>query len=109
MGESGELPGERQGCPRGDWGARGEVEAEVLGGELRGLFPWAAGGEGDEASPSMSAMKLLIHSVSRSFIISSRPSRGRASCSPGVQGSGFRVLGLGFKVWAGPPAAQVLR
>ena len=63
----------------------------MLGGEVRGVLPpWAAGGEGGDP-PSMSAMKPLIHSVSRSFIISSRPSRGRASCSPGVEDFGFGV------------------
>ena len=53
----------------------------VLVGDARGLLPTAgpADGRGEASSPSMSSMKASIHSVSRSFIISSSPASGMAS------------------------------
>ena len=66
---------------------RGEVAAEpcldMLPGDWRGDLPSPGGpvGDGEASSPSMSSMKASIHSVSRSFIISSRPASGIASCT----------------------------
>ena len=109
-------PGEENGC-----GPLGEVLADpafgLAPGDCRGDLPcpgvcaWGPPelpeGGGEPSSSSMSSMKASIQSVSRSFIISSSPASGIASCASAWQVQA-RMLTSGLPVPTQPAQQPVL-